>query len=137
MMVESLEEMGFNPQVVNLNQVGASESHLISRDGLEHLNTILSETETKLTQTESILKFDPAKIEQAKNRLCQFAPYTDDVRILLCAADEALQSLLSSVSSSEKKGEIEEDFNCLIADSMRLSYIKHISYQAFHSGTAT
>jgi len=135
MIAERLEKTGFSSQAASLKQVGGGEKSLISRDGLEHLHTILSETEAKLNETESVFMHEPVGTERAKNRLRQFAPYTDDVRTLLCAADEALSILLSSVSNSDKSSDIERDFNYLIADSIRLSYIKQMSHPAFQSGT--
>ncbi len=137
LMAEQLEKMGFSTQAVKLNQVNEGEKSLISRDRIEQLQTILSETEAKLKQTGYGFTCEPTATERAKNRLNQFTSYTDDIRTLLCAADEALSSLLNSISDTDKKSDVESDFNYLIADSIRLSYIKQMSFPAFHTGGTT
>lgn len=129
-----LEQVGFKSQASELKKVGGDEQPLISHESIERLNDILKETDDKLKDTRSVLKCQPNEIQKAKDRLSQFAPYTEDVRTLLCAADDALSNVLSSVPPTISTREIERDFNYLIADSIRLSYIRQVSYPAFNSG---
>ena len=60
--------------------------------------------------------------ENAFKRLKKFAPYTEDVRILLNAAEKTKRHILAE--QKDEATDIEKEFNYLLADSIRLSYIR-------------
>lgn len=130
-MAEKLEEMGFSAEATNLRQVGGEEAPLISRERLEHLGDIFSETARILNEASCTYTRDTIKEKKAKNRLGRFALYTDDTRTLLNVAGGVLEGILQSTSDPAEKREVESDFDYLLLDSIRLTYIKQTSQPAF------
>jgi hypothetical protein len=123
--------MGFSAEATNLRQVGGEEAPLISRERLEHLGDIFSETARILNEASCIYTRDTIKEKKAKNRLGRFALYTDDTRTLLNVAGGALEGILQSTSDPAEKRDVESDFDYLLLDSIRLTYIKQTSQPAF------
>lgn len=126
-------EARFSTEATALREVSRGEElSMISRDSVEHLNNILSETETKLSGSTYVYARDNAEEKKARSRLDRFAPYTDNMRTLLNVADSVLQSKLQSASDPTKKRNVERDFDYLLVDSIRLNYIKDLVKPALH-----
>jgi len=126
-----LEEMGFLAEATKLRQVGGEEAPLISRERIEHLDDIFSETAGLLSGAGCLYTRDAAKEKKAQSRLARFSPYTDDMRTLLNVADVVIESMLQSTDGLAKKRELESEFDYLLLDSIRLTYIKQTSQPAF------
>ncbi|GAJ03367.1 unnamed protein product, partial [marine sediment metagenome] len=126
-----LEEMGFSAEATNLRQVGGEEAPLISRERIEHLDDIFSETAGLLSGAGCLYTRDATKEKKAQSRLALFAPYTDDMRTLLNVADVVIENMLQSTEGLAKKRELESEFDYLLLDSIRLTYIKQTSRLAF------
>lgn len=122
----TLEREGFSTEANALRKKIKKEEDKIGSGRIEHLNNILSETDAKLRGASCIYTRNGAKEKNARDRLTQFAPYTDDVRTLLNVADEVLQSKLQSISDPIEKRNAERDFDYLLVDSIRLNYIKYL-----------
>lgn len=130
-MAEKLEEMGLSAEATKLRQVGGEETRLISRERIEHLSDIFSETARMLNEV-SLYTRDAAKEKKAKSRFDRFSPYTDDMRTLLNVADAVIESILQSTDELAKRRELESEFDYLLVDSIRLTYIKQTSHPAFN-----
>jgi len=130
-MAEKLEVMGFPDEAANLRQVGVEEAPLISRERLEHLCDIFSETTRLLDEARCVYTRDTTKENKARNRLSRLSTYTDDMRTLLNVGDGVLQGVLRTTTDTTKKREVEGDFDYLVMDSIRLAYIKQASLPAF------
>lgn len=132
-IAEKLEGIGFSSEADALKRVIEREEFVIGPAPIKHLNEILSETARVLDESNSAYIQDHAEAKKAKNRLTRFAAYTDDMRILVNAAREVSESILESTSDPAEKRELETDFDYLLIDSIRLTYIKQISQPAFSS----
>lgn len=133
-MAQKLEETECPSEAANLRQISEREIAVIGRDRIEYLGNIYSETATMLNQSGCVYTRDDTMEEKAKSRLARFAPYTDDMRVLLNVAQEALENILSSTPNATKRRDLESDFDDLVKDSIRLNYIKQISAPGFNLG---
>jgi len=132
-IADKLQEMGFSKESTDLKEVSAQEkTSLIGRGSIEHLNEILAQTEVEINKTGGLYARDTDKENKAKTRLNHFTLYTDDIRTLLNVADSVRETVLQSSSDLRKKRELENDFDYLLVDSIRLTYIKLISQPAFN-----
>ena len=132
-IAEKLQGMGFSSEANALRRIIEREEFVIGPAPIEHLNEIISETARVLEKSNSTYIQDCVEAEKAKNRLTRFAAYTDNMRILVNVAREVLEGILQSTSDPARKRELETDFDYLLIDSIRLTYIKQISQRAFSS----
>lgn len=126
-MVEELRIMGLEESAKILLEKSrriSSKRPMIPKGSLEHLDEILEETQSFLEDKSAIYKINKNRLESARKTLEEFIPYTDDVKTMLNAAGEVKKNLLEKADSFEKKEKVEEDFNRLIKDSIRLSSLK-------------
>jgi len=131
-IADKLQEMGFSSEATVLKELSSREEpSLIVRSSVEHLNEILTETARMLNESSCVYSQHHVREGKAKSRLDRFTPYTDDLRILLNVAEGALKDILQSTSDPAEKRELERDFDYLLVDSIRLTYIKQISQPAF------
>lgn len=103
------------------------ENPLIGREKIEHLQEIIERTHQHIE--DALYKPSSGAEEKAINRLIRFVPYTDDIRVLLNVAEKAKKGIISSSeessqSSPEDRERIESEFNYLLRDAIRLSYLK-------------
>ena len=126
-MVEELRTMGLEQSAEIILKRSRSISFvrpMIPKNSLEHLEEILEKTRAVLENKRSIYKICKNRLENARKALREFIPYTEDVKTLLNVAGEVQKKLLDEADSLEKKEKIEEHFNRLIKDSIRLSNLK-------------
>lgn len=132
-IAETLEKMGFPAEATALKEVSEREESIVGSAPVDHLNEILSETARALGESKCIYIQDHVEVEKAQKRLAGFAAYTGDTRTLLNVARGVLESIRQSTSDLAKRRELESDFDYLLIDSIRLTYIKQISQPAFSS----
>jgi len=132
-IAEKLEGMGFSSEANALRRIIEREEFMIGPAPIEHLDEILSETARVLHESNSTYIQDHEEAKKAKNRLTGFAAYTDDMRTLVNVAHEVWEGILQSTSDLAGIRELETDFDYLLIDSIRLTYIKQISQPAFSS----
>lgn len=126
-IAQKLEETGFVTEASDLKAVSVEESSLISRDRIEHLSEIIVKTAEILGQENC--DYNPNDIEEKKaaSRLERLALYTKDMRTLLNVADKVLRKKKASISGTNaesRKRDLESDFDYILRDSIRLSYVK-------------
>jgi hypothetical protein len=128
-IVEALRTMELEQSAETLLNKSRSISPtlpMIPKGSFEHLDEILLQTRRLLEIKRSIYKTDEKNLKNSREALTEFIPYTDDVKALLNVAGEVKKNLLENAKSQQEKERIEENFDSLIEDSIRLSYLKRI-----------
>lgn len=105
------------------------ESPRIRRDNIEHLSDIFKKTYNHIK--DAIYKTSSADEAKALKKLKRFAPYTDNIRVLLNVAEKGKKHILSLASNSEKREQLEREFNYLLSDAIRMSYLKNFFAPVF------
>jgi len=103
------------------------EKALIGRDRIEHLPCILSETFNHIK--DAVYQPSSTEEEKAFKRLIRFAPYTDDIRILLNVSEKAKKYIISEGVEREL---VEREFPYLLRDAIRMSYLKKFFASVFN-----
>jgi hypothetical protein len=135
-MQEVLKEIGVEMKgLEGLMERLPHETPLIQRDSIENLPGILRETMERLRST--MYSQNHLEIEECKKQLERMTPFTKNVRILLNAAEDSRKTLINSIGKKKERERFEREFNYLLKDSIRLSYIRKIFEPVIRSSSSS
>ena len=101
------------------------ETPLIQRSSIERLQEILDATLSHFSEVQ--YKQTEAELQYCRKRIESMNPYSGKITILLNTAIDSKEKLLGKVSKKKQRESLERDFNYLLKDSIRLSYIRRIA----------
>ena len=114
-------ELTMEEQYAPIFQKIPQERTLIPKESIEHLPEIINQASRQLAGC--TYKPDAEAEEKATRRLRMLVPYTDNFKILFNIAEKAKAELLNQYSN-DKKVKFEREFNYILMDSIRLTYLR-------------